>query len=105
MKRWFRGQHGHYTFAEMQQYVSEDGGDDLGEVGGLCACDSVADLLANTVMDALDPSDEVIVFEGIKLADIYDGARVEPVREVARFTVSYFKEHADEIANEYQRWY
>ena len=72
--------------------------------GGVCACDSVSALLRNTVMDAMNDIDEIIVFEGRELCEIYDGYRVEPVREVARFTVAQFKSQAEQIACEYEKW-
>lgn len=37
--------------------------------------------------DAMDATDEVVVLEGDIIEQIYDGYRVRPTREVARFTV------------------
>lgn len=105
MNHYFRAQTKGYSFTEMQQFVSADGGDGLEEVGGVCAVLTVSDLLNNTVMGAMDDDDEVVVFRGYKLAEIYDGYRVEPVEEVARFTVKYFIENAEEIADQYEMYW
>lgn len=79
----YRFQYGHYTLAEMQDYVSEDGGDDLGEVGGICACESPDDLFRNTVWINDDRFDaEVVIFKGQIETDIYDGVRVYPTEIV-----------------------
>lgn len=90
-QRFFRAQVGHYTFEQMREFVSEDGGDD-GETVGL-AVSSRADGLDGGsrfggAWDAMSQDDEVIVLEGVVLAEIYDGYRIEPVREIARFTVT-----------------
>lgn len=104
MKTYFRAQHAGYSFSDMTDFVSADGGDDLEEVGGICACSTVADLLRNTVMGAMSANDEVVVFSARKIAEIYDGYRVEPVAELARFTVAEFKADAKSIAEQYETW-
>ena len=75
---------------QMQNHSSADGGDDLGHIGGICACDSVAELRSNTAMDAARDDDEVVIFKGRILAEIYDGYRVYPTEIVARMTVRDF---------------
>jgi len=101
MDRYIRAQHKGFTFAQLQAHTSHDGGDGLGEdVGGVCACTSVAELRSNTVMGALGPDDEVIVFEGVHLSSIYDGERVRPVREIARFTVADLYQRPELIGEE-----
>ena len=45
MRTYFRAQHAGYSFEDMTSFVSADGGDDLENIGGLCACSTVADLL------------------------------------------------------------
>lgn len=101
MHNYFRAQVGSYTLDEMQNYTSLDGGDDGGEQG-VCACITVNDLLHNTVMDAVDDTDEVVVIRARELSEIYDGYRVYPVEIVARFTVAEFKANAEEIAAKYE---
>lgn len=106
MNNYFRAQTKGYSFEQMKSYNSVNGGDGYEdeEKEGLCACLTVSDLLRNTVMDAMDDDDEVVVFSGYKLEEIYDGYRVRPIEEKARFTVKYFREHADEIAETYETW-
>jgi hypothetical protein len=87
MDIFYRAQTKGYSFAEMQAYTSADGGDGLEDVGGICACRSLNELSMNTVMGAMDDDDEIVVFEGRELAELYDGYRVRPLRELARFTV------------------
>ncbi len=100
----FRAQTKGYSFEQMREYTSQDGGDDLEEQGGVCACDSVSDLIQNTVMDAMDDDDEVVVFEADVVSRIYDGYRVLPVKEIVRFSVAHFIQNANQIATEYERW-
>ena len=104
MRTYFRAQHAGYSFEDMTSFVSADGGDDLENIGGLCACSTVADLLRNTVMGAMSANDEVVVFSAMKIAEIYDGYRVEPVAELARFTVAEFKRDAENVAEQYEIW-
>lgn len=104
MNHYFRAQSKGYTFKQMQKFQSADGGDGFEDSGGLCACLTVSDLLRNTVMDAMHDDDEVIVIAGYKIAEIYDGYRIEPVEEIARFTVKHFRENAESIAEKYETW-
>ena len=103
MRTFFRLQDAGITFSEMQDYVSVDGGDDCEEFGGICAVEFADDLLKNFVWDAYDDNrpGEVVVFEGVLLAEIYDGVRVRPIREVARFTMEEFEAGA---GREYETW-
>lgn len=103
---YFRAQHGHFTFEQMQSHNSANGGDgdEAEEKEGLCCCIAVSDLLSNTVMGAMDPDDEVVVFSGYEIERIYDGYRVYPVKEIARFSVEFFETHAEEIAEKYETW-
>jgi hypothetical protein len=101
---YFRFQYGHYTLEEMQNYVSEDGGDD-GGTEGVCACESVSELMRNTVWTDKDDHDaEIVVLEGDKVANIYDGVRIYPTAIVATFKPSEFAALADEIAATLERW-
>lgn len=101
MNNYFRAQVGSYTLEQMQSYVSEDGADD-GGAEGICACLTVSDLLNNTVMDAMDDDDEVVVLKGIEVTEIYDGYRIYPTEVVARFTVAEFMANTDAIAEKYE---
>ena len=101
MSNYFRAQVGSYTLEQMQSYVSEDGADE-GGTEGICACLTVTELLNNTVMDVVDDNDEVVVLNGVELAEIYDGYRIYPTAVVARFTVAEFRANASEIAEKYE---
>lgn len=103
MRNYFRVQEPGLSIEEMRNFVSADGGDGYSEYGGVCACDSVADLKRNTAMDAANEDDEVVVFAGRELCEIYDGYRVEPVAEVKRVTVRYFLDHLEEMT-EFEKW-
>ena len=101
MATYFRFQYGHYTLEQMQDYDSKDGGDDMNE--GLCACESVSELLKNTVWTDSDAHEaEVVVFKGRKVARIYDGIRVYPTEILATFRPSEFADRAEEIAEQYE---
>jgi hypothetical protein len=77
----------------------------MGKMGGLCATDSVSEVLHNCAWGAYDDHDgKVAVFEGHKICDIYDGVRVEPIRVIARFSLSEFEKSAESIACEYEAW-
>lgn len=103
MTTYFRAQTKGYSFEQMLSHTSGDGGDGYGaEVGGLCACLSVSELLSNTVWGALDADDEVVLLTAQKLQTIYDGYRVRPIAEVARFTVAEFRANAEQIAWDYE---
>jgi len=101
MKTFFRLQFGHYTLAEMQEYNSQDGGDDNDT--GLCACEDVSELLRNTVWTN-DDNWEVVVLAGYVINDIYDGVRIHPTEILATFKPSYFSANVDEIAEKWERW-
>lgn len=98
---YFRAQSKGYSFEEMQNHVSVDGGDEREDFGGICACVDPSDLLNNTVMDAMDDDDEVVIFRGNKLCDIYDGVRVDPIEEIDRMTVKEFSETG---GGKYSQW-
>jgi hypothetical protein len=101
---YFRFHYGHYTLAEMQNHVSADGGDDGGEEG-ICACESVSELLRNTVFTNSDDHEaEVVVLRGRKMMNIYDGVRIYPTEIVATFKPSVFYANAESIAETHEQW-
>ena len=88
---YFRAQTKNISFDNLKNHISADGGDGMEEFGGVCACITVSDLARNTVMDALEDDDEVIIFQGREICEIYDGYRVEPVAEIVRMTIAEFR--------------
>lgn len=91
--RFFRVQHKGIPFAKMKDFNSADGGD--GCVEGLCVSGSPSGLDGGSrfggSLDALDPDDEIVILEGYILHEIYDGYRIRPTREVARFTLKQWE--------------
>ena len=107
----FRVQHKGYTFEEMcnyDTYVRYDA--NTGEqmrTRGLCASDSPdgGPYDWGGAMGAMNPSDEVIVIEGVVIEELYDGYVIEPREEIARFTIAEWEEKlADESAYDYEDW-
>jgi len=104
MQTYFRFHYGHYTLAEMQNYISVDGGDDGGD-DGICACESVSGLIRNTVFTNSDDHEaEVVVLKGQKLTTIYDGVRIYPTEIVTTFKPSVFYANAESIAETHEEW-
>ena len=101
MTTYFRYQIGQYSLEEMQNYTSEDGGDD-GGTEGICACDSVTGLLRNTVYGPAKDA-EVVVLNGRRVCEIYDGTRIYPTALVARHSYEEWQAKvADGSAYEYE---
>ena len=98
-KIFFRVQTKGITFAEMADWDSYDGGDD-GESEGLAVCGEPDGMDGGSkfggAWDAMDDDDEVVILEGSVLARIYDGYRIRPTREVARFTVAEWSQMLDD---------
>lgn len=92
-KKFFRIQYGHYSLSKMARHNSGDGGD--GNRKGLCATDSIQALLSNTAYTTRDGW-EVVVMEGEKVTDIYDGCRIRPTKIVAQMSA---KEFAAKVAD------
>lgn len=90
MATYFRYQIGNYSLEEMQNHVSEDGGDEMEEFGGICASPSISSLVNNTVFGPHEAA-EIVILKGHKNCDIYDGVRIEPTAVVARFSYSEFR--------------
>lgn len=91
MNNYFRAQTKNSSFEQLQNHISADGGDGLEEQGGVCACLTITEMLRNTVLDVLEEDDEIVIFEGYEICEIYDGYRVQPIREIARMTIREFK--------------
>jgi hypothetical protein len=92
MKRFFRAQEKGILFEDMINYISSNGGDsDDEQVEGLCACSTPDGKEGGSrfggAWNALDDDDEIVIFYGVPLYRIYDGWRVKPVKEIARFTI------------------
>ena len=103
----FRCQHKGYTLEQMQQFVSADGGDvdDDAELEGICVSDSPRPSTFGGAWDAMDDDDDVVVLKGIVVSEIYDGYRINPTAEVARFTVAEWRAMvADGSAQDYEDW-
>ena len=99
MRTFFRIQEKGITLDEMQKFSSGDGGDGMEEKGGICACDSVTELINARHATY---GDEIVIFKGNVLCKIYDGYRVEPVEILARFDVVDMYEEKKELLYEYE---
>jgi hypothetical protein len=91
--RFFRVQSKGISFEEMINWNSDDGGD--GETVGLAVSGSANGIDGGArfggAWEAVNDDDELIVLEGRILAGIYDGYRIQPTREIARFTIAEWK--------------
>ncbi len=108
MHRFFRAQEKGITFEAMIEFASEDGGDGYSE--GLCVCMSAAGTDGGNApfggsLGALNADDEIVVLEGIILHEIYDGYRIRPTAEIARFPIREWERMVESgEASEYERW-
>ena len=87
--RFFRVQDTGISFEDMVAYNSEDGGD--GNEVGLCVSGRPDGFDGGAAFggswDAYGDDDgEVVVLEGTIVAEIYDGYRIRPTAEIARFS-------------------
>jgi hypothetical protein len=93
MKNYFRVQKKGYTFEQMKSHNSGDGGD--GHETGLAVSAFANGLDGGSrfggAWEAMDDDDDVIVLTGYVIFQIYDGYRIDPLEEIARFTVSEWK--------------
>ena len=87
MKHYFRIQQEHKSLSAMLRFNSGDGGD--GHKRGLCATETVSELLHNTAFFNCG-SAEIVVLTGEKITDIYDGVRIRPTGIVATFSYDEF---------------
>lgn len=92
--RFFRIQSKGISFEEMKSYNSEDGGDGhyegLAVSGSPDGCDGGGRF--GGAWGAYDDDDEVVILEGRVIDEIYDGYRIRPIKEIARFTKGQWKE-------------
>lgn len=87
MKHYFRIQQEHKSLSQMKRFNSGDGGD--GHNRGVCATETVSELLHNTAFCNFG-SAEIVVLTGDKVSDIYDGVRIRPTGIVATFSYDEF---------------
>lgn len=84
----FRLQDAGISFEDMQNYTSADGGDGMEDVGGLCVSGFVNKFGGAEGAYNVTRPGEVVVLKGHILAEIYDGYRIMPTKEVARFSLT-----------------
>ena len=83
--KFFRLQDAGISFDEMCDFVSADGGDGMEAEGGLCVSGRLDKFGGAEGAYGLDRPAEVVGMNGSILAESYDGYRLEPRSEVARF--------------------
>lgn len=102
---YFRLQDAGISFNEMIAFNSADGGDDCGDVGGLCVSDSPDKFGGAEGAYSASRPGEVVVLKGRKLVEIYDGYRIQPTAEVARFSLDEWQRKIDdETAWDFEDW-
>ncbi len=102
-RTFFRIQTRGIELAEMQQHNSQNGAGDE-EHEGLCAADSVSALrhyISGWMLG--DTTDfEIVIFEGQKVGEVYDGVLTYPERIIERVSVDEFL--ADDRVCELENW-
>ena len=102
---YFRLQDAGISFEDMCKFNSADGGDGHEEVGGLCVSDSPDKFGGAEGAYGANRPGEVVILKGRKLVEIYDGYRIQPTAEVARFSLNDWRKMiADESAWDYEDW-
>ncbi len=105
MANYFRLQDAGISFEDMQSFNSADGGDGCEEIGGLCVSMSPHKFGGAEGAYGAGRPGEVVILKGRKLVEIYDGYRIQPTAEVARFPLEVWKQMiADETAWDYEDW-
>lgn len=99
----FRLQDAGITIEQMQNFTSADGGD--GNDEGLCVSDSPNRFGgAEGAYSAKRPG-EVVILKGRVLTEIYDGYRIQPTAEVARFSLEVWEQMIEDgTAYDYEDW-
>ncbi len=93
---------------QMQRHNSACGCDDrLNEHPGLCACEDADDLHryirsfacdpSGKLLEGMDDDFEIVVFEGRRVGNVYDGVLTYPERIIERLTVSAFMSRLQEV--------
>jgi len=99
----FRAQQKGIAFEQMKDYNSADGGD--GHTEGLCVSDSPEPHSFGGAWDAMNEDDEIVILKGRILTEIYDGYRIQPISEIARFTVAEWTRMLETgEAYDYKEW-
>jgi len=96
MNVYYRMQGKGISLEEMQNYRSLDGASENERHEGLCACDDYYDMLTYAGMWAGEEH-EIVVFLGYKVADLYDGVQVYPIRILDRMSYDEFVEREEEF--------
>jgi hypothetical protein len=105
MKNYFRVQQKGYTFDQMKNFNSVDGGD--GENEGLAVSSAPNGIDGGSkfggAWEAMNDNDDLVILNGQVVCRIYDGYRLIPTAEVARFTIAQWKTMlADGSAYDYE---
>jgi hypothetical protein len=108
----FRVQHKGISFEQMKRYQSKDGGDGVsrGKTKSIAATLQPNGIHPGGSMfggswGAMDDDDDVVIFKGQRVADLYDGYLVKPLIEMARFTKKEYKKMIDdETAWDWEDW-
>lgn len=102
-RTFFRFQEAGIPFADMADFVSADGGDGYDE--GLCVTDRISDTSFGGAAGQASDDYEVVVLTGNVICQIYDGFRIQPLAEVARFTYRRWLEMVESgEADDYEQW-
>lgn len=102
---YFRLQDAGISFNDMIDFNSADGGDDCGAVGGLCVSGSPDKFGGAEGAYGTSRPGDVVVLKGRRLVEIYDGYRIQPTAEVARFPLDKWQRMIDdETAWDYEDW-
>ena len=102
----FRLQDAGITLEEMQNYNSANGGDGFEdeELDGLCVSDAPDSFGGAEGAYGEDRPGEVVILRGYG-TQIYDGYRIYPTKEVARFSwETWMAKIADGSAWDYEDW-
>jgi len=98
----FRVQGKGISLEQMKSHDSTDGGDGY-DVS--LAVSSRPDGRFGGAWDAMNDDDELVVLRGQIIVEIYDGYRIRPTEEVARFTIAEWEKMLEDgTAWDYEDW-
>lgn len=104
----FRAQSAGIPFEQMKTYNSQHMiDDDYARPGGLAASSSPDGMDGGSAFGGapLNDNDEIVIFRGRVIEQIYDGYLTEPLEEIARFTVKQWMEMLEtDEAWDYEDW-